>query len=168
MTQNEKLEKFAKLVSDKPSNFLAKLEYYETNKKWLENSSRVAVNVLEILKEKNWSQRDLANKMNVSAQQINKIIKGQQNLTFETIGKLEDTLGISLIEIVPYKPTSEIMINNAIVQAVKRTISDEISIDHVEPISYSKKFVKKHVAKMDVVFNVNKQIINYKPSKQAV
>ena len=46
--------------------------------------------------------------MNVSAQQINKIIKGQQNLTFETVGKLEDALGISLMEIIAFKSTNEI------------------------------------------------------------
>lgn len=168
MTENKRLEKFAKLVSDKPSNFLAKLEHYKSNKKWLDNSSKVAINVLDALKEKNWSQRDLAEKMNVSAQQINKIIKGQQNLTFETVGKLEDALGISLMEITTFKSTNEIKTNEVIVQAMRETISDEIAIEKIETKSYSENFIKKPVAKMDVVFNINKQIINHKPIKSAI
>ncbi len=168
MTQNKRLEKFAKVVSDKPSNFLAKLEHYKTNKKWLDNSSKIAISVLEVLREKDWTQKDLAEKMNVSAQQVNKIIKGQQNLTFETVGKLEDALGIPLMEIIAFKSTSEIKTNEVIVQAVRETISDEIAIEKIVVKSYSENFIKKPVAKMDVVFNINKQVINYKPIKGAI
>lgn len=106
MELSDRLEKFGKLVSNEPSNFLSKLEYYRTNKKWLDKSAMIAVNVLEALKTKGLSQKDLAQKMNVSAQQVNKILKGQQNLTFETISKLETALEISLIEIVDFKATN--------------------------------------------------------------
>jgi plasmid maintenance system antidote protein VapI len=58
--------------------------------------------------------------MNVSAQQINKIVKGKQNLTFETIGKLEDALGISLIEIIAFKPTMEIKTSATQIQFVSK------------------------------------------------
>jgi len=36
--------------------------------------------------------------MNVSPQQINKIVKGQENLTLETITNLEIALGIQIID----------------------------------------------------------------------
>ena len=107
MELSDRLEKFGKLVSNEPSNFLSKLEYYRTNKKWLDKSAMVAVNVLEALKTKGLSQKDLAQKMNVSAQQVNKILKGQQNLTFETISKLETALEISLIEIIDFKAATK-------------------------------------------------------------
>jgi ribosome-binding protein aMBF1 (putative translation factor) len=94
MTKNERLEKFAKLVGNEPSNFKAKLDYFKTNKKRLDQSAKVAVSVLDALKDKGWSQKDLAEKMSVSAQQVNKILKGQENMTFETIDKLETALGI--------------------------------------------------------------------------
>ena len=58
MTQNERLEKFAKLVSNEPSNFLAKLDHYKTNKKRLDQSAKVAVNVLEALKDKGCLDKD--------------------------------------------------------------------------------------------------------------
>lgn len=107
MEPNDRLDKFEKLVSNEPSNFLSKLEYYRANKKWIDQSSKVAINVLEVLKQKGLSQKDLAQKMNVSAQQVNKILKGQQNLTFETISKLESALEISLIEIIDHKATNK-------------------------------------------------------------
>jgi transcriptional regulator with XRE-family HTH domain len=158
MTQNKKLEKFAKLVSDKPSNFLAKLEQYNSNKKWLDYSSKVAINVLEILKEKNWSQKDLAEKMNVSAQQINKIIKGQQNLTFETIAKLEDALGFTLIEIPNFISLNEIVTNSTTqIKAYDNFTQEKISI--AKP--FSNEFIKKEGGHMTIVYNSSKQI-NYK------
>lgn len=157
MTQNKKLEKFAKLVSDKPSNFLAKLEYYETNKKWLENSTKIAISVLEALKEKDWSQKDLAEKMNVSAQQINKIVKGQQNLTFETVGKLEGALEISLIEIINYKCLNEIKTEATQIKAFQKTTNEKLVA--IKP--FSADFTKKSGVKMTVVYNANNQYINY-------
>ncbi|PIF32245.1 helix-turn-helix protein [Flavobacterium sp. 9] len=97
--ESKNLENFQKLVSNEQSGWLEKFSYYKANKKWIDQSSKVAINILEALKQKGLSQKDLAQKMNVSAQQINKILKGQQNLTLETISKLENTLEISLIEI---------------------------------------------------------------------
>jgi transcriptional regulator with XRE-family HTH domain len=100
--KSKNLENFQKLVSNEQSGWLDKFSYYKANKNWLDKSAMVAVNVLEALKQKGLSQKDLAQKMNVSAQQVNKILKGQQNLTLETISKLENALEISLIEIIDF------------------------------------------------------------------
>jgi len=101
--KNKNLENFQKLVSNEHSGWLEKFSNYKANKSWLDKSAMIAVNVLEALKTKGLSQKDLAQKMNVSAQQVNKILKGQQNLTFETISKLETALETSLIEIIDLK-----------------------------------------------------------------
>lgn len=44
------------------------------------------------------SQKQLAERMDVSPQQISKIVKGQENLTLETISNLEIALGIQIID----------------------------------------------------------------------
>jgi ribosome-binding protein aMBF1 (putative translation factor) len=93
--KSKNLENFEKLVSNEESGWLDKFSYYKTNKSWLDKSAMVAINVLEVLKAKGLSQKDLAEKMKVSSQQVNKILKGQQNLTLETISKLETALEIS-------------------------------------------------------------------------
>ena len=49
------------------------------------------------------SQKKLADKMGVSPQYINKVVKGKENLTLETITKIEQILGIILINV----PSSE-------------------------------------------------------------
>ncbi|PLX14061.1 MAG: hypothetical protein C0594_00540 [Marinilabiliales bacterium] len=48
------------------------------------------------------TQRRLAEEMGVSPQYINKVVKGKENLTLETISKIESVLGITLIEIPTY------------------------------------------------------------------
>ena len=146
MTQNKRLEKFAKLVSDKPSNFLAKLEYYNSNKNWLQNSSKIAINVMEILKEKKWTQKELAEKMKVSAQHINKIVKGQQNLTFETISKLESALGVSLISI------NEIETISTQIKAIEYNIKEEIKF--AKP--FSNDFIRQDGTHMTIAYNKTK------------
>lgn len=161
MELNERLDKFEKLVSNTPSNFLSKLAYYKANKKWIDQSSKIAISVLEALREKGLSQKDLAKKMNVSAQQVNKIIKGQQNLTFETVGKIEDALEIPLMEIIEFKSANEIKTKEAIVQAMQETISDKIAIEKTETKLFSENFQKSKSAKMSVVYNKNKNLINY-------
>jgi ribosome-binding protein aMBF1 (putative translation factor) len=50
------------------------------------------------LKAQHLSQKNLAERVNVSPQQINKIVKGKENLTLETISKLELALGIRIID----------------------------------------------------------------------
>ena len=161
MELNEKLDKFEKLVSDKPSNFLSKLAHYKANKKWIDHSSNVAINVLEALNHKGMSQKDLAKKMNVSAQQVNKIVKGKQNLTFETVGKLEDALAISLMEIISYNPVSEIKTNTTQVKSVERTLTKELINNDVADFSFSDNFKQKQGVQMNVVYNNFTQAIKH-------
>ncbi|MEI6595881.1 MAG: helix-turn-helix transcriptional regulator, partial [Bacteroidota bacterium] len=49
------------------------------------------------LRAKNISQKELAEKIGVSPQHVNKIVKGRETLTLETISKLEVALEISLL-----------------------------------------------------------------------
>jgi len=126
MTTDERLDKFEKLVSGKPSNFLSKFEEYNKNKKWLDKSSEIAANILEALRDKNLSQKDLAERMQISAQQVNKIIKGQQNLTLETISKLEEALNISIVKTIDYKSANEIEVKSL---TIKTGIHTEETID---------------------------------------
>jgi ribosome-binding protein aMBF1 (putative translation factor) len=95
---NDLKEKLSNLTSDQPSNWKAKAKYRRENREWLKKSAAIAVKVLDALKAQNLSQKDLADRMNVSPQQINKIVRGQENLTLETISNLEIALGIQLIE----------------------------------------------------------------------
>jgi transcriptional regulator with XRE-family HTH domain len=43
------------------------------------------------------TQKQLAEKMNCSQQYISKILKGKENLSLETLSKIEDALGIQIL-----------------------------------------------------------------------
>ena len=90
-------EKFLKLVEGHDSEFLEQLEYRIKNRTMLRESQKIALKVLLKLDELGWSQKKLAEKMNVSPQQINKIVSGKENLTLTTIINLENVLNIQII-----------------------------------------------------------------------
>jgi ribosome-binding protein aMBF1 (putative translation factor) len=94
---NNLKEKLSTLASDQPSDWKAKAKYRRDNREWLKKSAAIAVQVLDALKAQNISQKELAERMNVSPQQISKIAKGQENLTLETISNLEIALGLQII-----------------------------------------------------------------------
>jgi plasmid maintenance system antidote protein VapI len=153
---NKNLENFQKLVSNENSGWLDKFLQYKANKKGLDYSLQVAVNVLETLKARGMKQKDLAEKMKVSAQQINKIVKGQQNLTFETVGKLEDALGVTLIEIIDLKSPNDIKTSATQIKSVQKSKTEKL----VASKPYSNDFIRKEGTRMNVVFSVF-QTTNY-------
>ena len=59
---------------------------------------------LERRKELGMTQRELADKMDVSPVYVGKLLKGNENLTLETICKIESVLGEKLLSVVkPYE-----------------------------------------------------------------
>ena len=95
---NNLKDKLSKLASEQPSQWKAKAQYRRENREWLNKSAAIALKVLDALKAQSLSQKELADRMNISPQQISKIVKGQENLTLETISNLELALGIQIIE----------------------------------------------------------------------
>ena len=91
-------EKLSKLTSGAPSDWKEQAKSRRENRAWLKKSAAIAVKVLEALKAQRLSQKDLALRMDISPQQVNKIVKGQENLTLETITNLEIALGIRIID----------------------------------------------------------------------
>lgn len=89
-------EKFNKLVNSTNTELLEEIDNRVSDRNWLRKSNRIATKVLMALKEQKMSQKDLAEKMNVSPQYINKLVKGGENFTIETLTKLEDILDIAI------------------------------------------------------------------------
>src|ERR1700744_4050447 len=95
---NNLKEKLSALTSEKPSDWKAKAQYRRENREWLKKSAAIALQILNALKAQDLSQKELAQRLSISPQQINKIVKGQENLTLETISKLEIALGIQILD----------------------------------------------------------------------
>lgn len=83
----------------KKSPAKGKMEKYLKDAHWRTEASIIAFRILGILEQKGMTQRDLAAKMGKSPQWINKIVKGQQNLTIGTLKELETALAIPLFQI---------------------------------------------------------------------
>ena len=80
------------------SNYLQNAKFRIENKKWLSYSSNIALRVLAALEEsEEMPQKTLAEKVGVSPQYINKVLKGQENLSLQTIAKLSEALNMELI-----------------------------------------------------------------------
>lgn len=92
-------EKLDKVTSKDVSGFLEKARWSKENEAWLELSGEIALKVLRRLREKKITQSELAATMAVSPQFISKLAKGRENLTLETICKLEKALDIKLISV---------------------------------------------------------------------
>ena len=90
-------EKFLNLVSDEKSNTLQNIKDRKKNRATLRESQSIAFKVLARLEVLKWTQKKLAEKLEVSPQQVTKIISGKENLTLETLVKLQTVLEIPLL-----------------------------------------------------------------------
>lgn len=91
MTMNT--EKFDQLVSSDVS-------VWHTHKDWQEKAFNIALRIVSHMRTNKISQVQLANTMGMKAQSLNRIIQGKENLTLETICRIEKALQINIIEVV--------------------------------------------------------------------
>lgn len=89
-------EQLARIATGK-YNWPEDARYRRENRAWLRKSGSIALKVLKELEQQGLTQKDLANRMKVSPQQVSKILSGRENITLETITKLETALGIVII-----------------------------------------------------------------------
>lgn len=88
-----------KLSKGGTSNWKERAKQRKADKPWLTKSRAIAFRILDELKAPGKSQVWLADQLVVTPQQVNKWVKGKENLTLETISKLEIALGIDLMRI---------------------------------------------------------------------
>jgi ribosome-binding protein aMBF1 (putative translation factor) len=90
-------EKFLALVSDIDVKAEEKNNWLVANRQWLRVSQDIAFDILEKLDDLGWTQKDLAEKMGVSPPYINKIVKGSENFTLESLVRLQEILDIPIL-----------------------------------------------------------------------
>lgn len=85
-------------LSTTPSKWKEKAEWRLQNKSWLHHSQRIAMKMLEKMDELGLTQKQLAEQMGCSQQYVSKVLKGRENLSLESISKIEDCLNISILQ----------------------------------------------------------------------
>lgn len=101
MTFNlEKLAGIAKPQSEKENE---QARYRKENRDWLRMSQEIALCLHYYLRKAGLTQKELADKMGVSAVYVGKLLKGGENLTLETICKIQKVIGEDLVTVAkPY------------------------------------------------------------------
>ena len=94
---NQTLERLKKYESEAPSKWREEAEYRILNKRWLRYSQGIALSVLDKMVELGLTQKALAERMGCSQQYVSRIVKGRENLSLETIAKLEVALEVDII-----------------------------------------------------------------------
>lgn len=96
MTNKEKLQK---LSAGKNTQVLEEIKFRNANRVWIKNSKRIALEILLKLDELGWSQTELAEKLNVSKQYINKLLKGNEKFGFEILSEIEEKMGLCIFSV---------------------------------------------------------------------
>lgn len=94
---NQIVQKLSKRKSSTPSRWKEEAEFRAANKTWLRYSQQIAMMMLDKMEELNMTQKTLAEKMGCSQQYVSKILKGRENLSIETLCKIEDALQLALL-----------------------------------------------------------------------
>lgn len=87
-----------RMRSATPSKWRENAQWRLDNKGWLRHSQRIAMIMLDKMEELGLSQKTVAQRMGCSQQYISKVLKGTENLSIETITKIEDTLDVHILE----------------------------------------------------------------------
>jgi len=90
-------KKLDTITAENKSNWLKQAKARKETQSWLKHSQQVAVKVNTYLKKHQIKQIQLAEMLEVSLQQVSKILKGKENLTLATITKIEEVLGIDIL-----------------------------------------------------------------------
>lgn len=94
---NSIVQKLSEHKSATPSKWREEAEFRVANKSWLHYSQHIAMMMLDKMEELHITQKLLAERMGCSQQYVSKILKGRENLSIETLCKIEDALQIPLL-----------------------------------------------------------------------
>lgn len=98
-TREEILQKLESVTAVESSDWKERAARKSENPKALEKSRLIAINILAQLRNLGMSQKDLATKLQVTPQTVNSWVKGNSNFTIETIVRIEEVLGMELIQV---------------------------------------------------------------------
>ena len=91
------IEFLMKNQSDTASKWREEAEYRRKNARWLRYSAMIALQVRDRMSQIGMTQVVLAEKLGCTQQHISMLLKGKNNLTLETIAKLEEALDFDII-----------------------------------------------------------------------
>lgn len=100
MTREEAIDRLSRYQSGTPSKWREEEEKRRSAKKqgWLQYSRRIAIKIAMEMKWQGLTRQDVATRMGCSPQYVSRLLKGEENLSLETICKLEDALNVAILQ----------------------------------------------------------------------
>lgn len=88
------------MAEEKIDNALGEVKNIMENKRedWVCHSQAIAATMSDRMEELGMTQRVLAEKMNCTQQYVSKVLKGRENLSLETLCKIENALDIKILQ----------------------------------------------------------------------
>ena len=103
------LEKLASLAKPQNEKEKEQARFRKENRDWLRMSQEIALCLHYYLRNAGLTQKELADKMGVSAVYVGKLLKGGENLTLETICKIQNVICENIVTVAkPYVSTTVI------------------------------------------------------------
>jgi ribosome-binding protein aMBF1 (putative translation factor) len=97
-TKEETVARMEEHRSATPSKWREKAEWRMANKSWLRFSQKIAMMMLDKMEELGLTQKGVAERMGCSQQYVSRVLKGTENLSIETISKIERALDLEILE----------------------------------------------------------------------
>ncbi len=94
---SEIINNLRKHQSSTPSKWRERAEWRQENKSWLRHSQHIAMMMLDKMEELGLTQREVAERMGCSQQYVSRILKGHENLSIETMCKIEEALDLAIL-----------------------------------------------------------------------
>lgn len=96
-------EKLASIAKPRSEKEIERARFRRENRNWLRMSQEIALCLHYYLRKAGLTQKELADKMGVSAVYVGKLLKGGENLTLETICKIQKAISKNIVTIAkPY------------------------------------------------------------------
>jgi transcriptional regulator with XRE-family HTH domain len=131
-------KKLNKIITKTATSWKTRAKKDRDNRKNISRTQAFALDLLEYMELNGLKQTDVAKKMKVSPQQVNKILRAKSNITFETLDKISAALGVvvSSPKIVASKTRMQSKVLHSSMQIIytsgkKKKIEDDIITDKV-------------------------------------
>ena len=85
-------------MSATPSKWREKAVERKANREWQRYSQKIAMRMFDKMEELGITQKAVAERMGCSQQYVSRVLKGTENLSIETIFKIESALGLQILE----------------------------------------------------------------------
>jgi transcriptional regulator with XRE-family HTH domain len=91
------IKKLREYKSLTPSKWREEAEYRRDNKTWLSHSQHIAMLMLDKMEIFGLTESELAEQIGFTEQYLNNILKGKENISLETLVKIENILHIGVL-----------------------------------------------------------------------